>query len=192
MSYILYGSKTSPYVRKLQILMEKLPYEFREVDIYDQHRELFKQVNPIQQIPVLIDGDLTIWDSRQIFNYLNMRYRFQNIDWNDENLLSVIDGLLTAGVNLVLLRKSGLDISSSNMFFERQRDKIESILDYLRPYIKGSALQEWNFHSISLYCFLDWALFREIISLEHRPECRDFLNQHAERAIVKQTQLPKG
>ena len=193
MGYVLYGSKTSPFVRRIRILMDQISHEFKELSIFEeQDASLLKMINPVNQIPVLVDRENTIWDSRVIFNYLNSIHRFQNMDWKDENQLTAIDGALNSGVSLLLMKRSGINISDSLMYVNRQKERIESILDYLKPYIEDEGLQEWNFHSISLYCFLDWANFREIISIENRPECRSFLEQHKTKPSIINTQIPKA
>jgi glutathione S-transferase len=191
MNYLLYGSQTSPFVRRIRILLEDIPYEFREIEIFQADAKLLQEINPVNQIPVLVDGDQKIWDSRQIFTYLNHIHRFQNMDWEDENRLTAIDGALNSAVSLLLLKRSGFEIQSDKMFFNRQRERIDSVLDYLTPFMKQEALEQWNFHSISLYCFLDWATFREIISLDHRPACLKLLHHYAEKNIVKATQIPR-
>ena len=193
MGYVLYGSKTSPFVRRIRILMDQISHEFKELSIFEeQDASLLKMINPVNQIPVLVDRENTIWDSRVIFNYLNSIHRFQNMDWKDENQLTAIDGALNSGVSLLLMKRSGINISDSLMYVNRQKERIESILDYLKPYIEDEGLQEWNFHSISLYSFLDWANFREIISIENRPECRSFLEQHKTKPSIINTEIPKA
>lgn len=192
MSYILYGSQTSPFVRRIRMLMEQLNYEFRELNIFGEHAVELNKINPINQIPVLVDGEVTIWDSRQIFNYLNAFHRFQNMDWEDENKLTAIDGAMNSAVSILLMQRSGINTSEPFMYVKRQKDRIESILDFLEPYIQDQAQNEWNFHSISIYCFLDWAQFRSLIDLTNRPDCIEFLKKYANKEIVRKTAIPKG
>ena len=192
MGYQLYGSKTSPFVRRIRVLLETTPYDFKEMNIFEAQGALeLNKINPINQIPVLIDGENTIWDSRQIFNYLNSIHRFQNMDWNDENFLTAIDGAMNAGVSLLLMKRSGIDTDGPFMYVLRQKERMESILDYLKPYLLDKGLKEWNFHTISLYCFLDWAVFREIIKIDHRPECQNFLHHYKHKSILTLTEIPK-
>jgi glutathione S-transferase len=193
MAYTLYGSQTSPYVRKLRILLHDIQYDFKEMAIFEKEdAEKLNKINPINQVPVLTDGDLTIWDSRQIFNYLNAIHRFQNLTWDDENLLTAIDGMIGSAINLVLLKKSGLDITEDKMFFNRQRDRIKSIESYLENYLTGKGLTEWNYHSISLYCYFDWAIYRGVIKADEHPIALKFLNAHKDRESVKATFIPEG
>ncbi len=192
MGYVLYGSKTSPFVRRIRILLETIPYDFKELNIFEGQDAIdLNKINPINQVPVLTDGETTIWDSRQIFNYLNSFHRFQNMDWQDENMLTAIDGAKDAGVSLLLMKRSGININEPLLYVQRQKERIDSILDYLKPYIRDRALKEWNFHTISLYCFIDWAIFRGMISIENRPECQALLDKYKDLDIVTQTQIPR-
>jgi glutathione S-transferase len=191
MGYVLYGSKTSPFVRRIRILLENIPYDFKEVNIFEgQDAVDLNKINPINQIPVLVDGDNTIWDSRQVFNYLNSLHRFQNMDWQDENLLTAIDGAMSAGVALLLMKRSGIKIDEPLMYVQRQKERMESILDFLKPFIMDQGLKSWDFHTISIYCFLDWALFRGMINIDTKPECLTFLKKHKDRKIVTLTAIP--
>lgn len=193
MGYVLYGSQTSPFVRRIRMMLENIPYDFKELNIFEtQDAVELNKVNPINQVPVLTDGEITIWDSRQIFNYLNAIHRFQNIDWKDENTLTAIDGAMNAGVSLLLMKRSGINTTEPYMYVVRQKDRMDSILDYLKPFIQDHALKTWDFHTASLYCFLDWAVFRGLITLDNRPDCQQMLNMYKDRLIVKRTEIPKG
>ncbi len=191
MTYTLYGSKTSPFVRKVRMLMEDLPYDLKELDIFSpEGAKILNEVNPINQLPALVDGDQKIWDSRQIYNYLCFKHELPRMTWDEENILTAIDSAASSGVAILLMRRSGL--AEDVMYAKRQHERMSSVLDYLKPYLLDNALKEWNFNTMSLYSFLDWALFRNIISIEDRPECQKFLDAHSERQIVKETQIPKA
>ncbi len=174
------------------MLMHDMPYEFKEMNVFEaQDAVLLNKINPLNQIPVLQDGEKTIWDSRQIFQYLNQKHQFQTMNWHDENLLTAIEGAMASGITLLLMKRSGMNIEENFMFTARQKDRIESVLDYLKPSFNDKALKEWNFASMTTFSFLDWATFRNIVSLEKRPECRKFLDQHAHRPDVVATIIPK-
>lgn len=193
MTYTLYGSYTSPFVRRLRMLLENIPHNFSELSVFDpEGAAKLSKINPINQVPVLTDGDQVVWDSRQIFNYLNSIHKIQKMNWNDENSLTAIEGAILAGVNLFMLRRSGVNTQEDIMFINRQKERIESVLNYLKPFIEKEALNTWNFHTMTLYSLLDWGTFREIFSIDHRPECKKFLEIHSHREIVKQTAIPKG
>lgn len=48
--------------------LEFVPFSLRE--LYAPKHDVVKRVNPKEQVPVLVDGDLEIFDSTQIFEYL--------------------------------------------------------------------------------------------------------------------------
>lgn len=192
MGYILLGSKTSPFVRRIRMLMEHVPYELKELNIYETEDSLeLNKVNPVNQIPVLLDGEQKIWDSRQIFNYVNLMHKLHNMNWDDENNLTAIEGAMNSGVTLLLMKRSGMNITEPFMYVNRQKERIDSVLTYMKTYMENEGLKEWNFITMSLYSFLDWARFREIINISDRPECQKFLETHKDRMIVKETEIPK-
>lgn len=192
MSYILIGSQTSPYVRRLRLLMENIPFEFKELNIFETEDALtLNKVNPINQVPVLLDNDQKIWDSRQIFNYLSLKHKLEQLNLEEQNLLTATESALNSGITLFLMKRSGMNIDEPFMYINRQKERIESVLDYLKPYIQNEGLKDWNFITMTLYCFLDWGTFRGILQLANRPECKLFLETHAHRNIVQKTQIPK-
>lgn len=192
MSYILIGSQTSPFVRRMRMLMENIPYEFKEVNVFETDDAIaLNKINPLNQIPVLQDGELTILDSRQIFNYLNLMHKLHNMNWEDENTLTIVTGAMDSGITLLLMKRSGMNINEPYMYVNRQKERIDSVMNYMKPYMSGDGLKEWNFITMSLYCFLDWANFREIIKLSDYPEAEKFLAAHADKAIVKKTAIPR-
>jgi glutathione S-transferase len=192
MAYTLYGSQASPFVRRLRMLMHELPYDFKEMNIFEtQDAVLLNKINPLNQVPVLQHDEKTIWDSRQIFQYLNQLHQFQSLNWKDENLLTGIEGAMDSGIALVLMKRSGMNVEENFMFINRQKERIDSVFDFLEPLLKNRAFTDWNFASMSLYAFMDWGLFRNIINLDQRPECQMFMDTHANRPAVLATAIPK-
>jgi glutathione S-transferase len=73
---LLYDDVFSPYARKVRIaLYEKgLPFERVRALHGDCNRTDFLHVNPRAEVPALVDGDLAIYDSTIICEYLEDRY----------------------------------------------------------------------------------------------------------------------
>ena len=70
----LLGSRTSPYVRKVRIVMaeKKLDYQFVEEDVWGSDAILAS--NPLGKVPCLvIEGSEAVFDSRVIVEYLDAR-----------------------------------------------------------------------------------------------------------------------
>lgn len=78
---------------RLALELLGLPYTLTKVDLFngEQHGEAFKKINPASQVPVLVDGDLTIAESNAIISYLgektgtlwptDLRGRTQALQW---------------------------------------------------------------------------------------------------------------
>lgn len=106
----LYGSLTSPYVRKIRILLaeKKIDCEFKIATPLDD-AELIKKYNPLGKVPFLVrdDGEILI-DSPLIFEYLDNlntphfipekgEARWQALRWQ-----ALADGLIDATVARLL------------------------------------------------------------------------------------------
>lgn len=74
----LYNFPISGNAYKIRLLLSflKLDYELIPVDLFaGEHKtKAFLKLNPRGQVPVLIDDDVTIWDSQAILVYLARKY----------------------------------------------------------------------------------------------------------------------
>ena len=74
----LYGTPVSGNAYKVRLLLSLLGVEFEEIDIDlmagENRTESFLALNPRGQVPVLVDGEVTVWDSQAILVYLARRY----------------------------------------------------------------------------------------------------------------------
>jgi glutathione S-transferase len=69
----LIGSTTSPYVRKVRVVMaeKKLDYEFVDEDVWSPESTI-AQSNPLGKVPCLVmEGGEALFDSRVIVEYLD-------------------------------------------------------------------------------------------------------------------------
>jgi len=72
----LYGTPLSGHVPRVALLLRmlELTYEFIEAPAEVRQSEAFLALNPFGQIPLLVDGELTLADSNAILVYLVKRY----------------------------------------------------------------------------------------------------------------------
>ncbi|HAT4516180.1 TPA: glutathione S-transferase [Serratia marcescens] len=72
----LYGTSLSGHVHRVALLLRMLalPYAWVEASAEVRQSAAFRRLNPLGQIPVLQDGDLTLADSNAILVYLVKRY----------------------------------------------------------------------------------------------------------------------
>lgn len=73
----LHGFPMSPNTRRAQLALEEsgLPYELVPVDlITGEHRKPdYAGLNPTMRVPTLVDGDLRLWESNAILEYIAAR-----------------------------------------------------------------------------------------------------------------------
>ena len=118
--------------------------------------------NPLMQVPTLVDADHVIFDSDHIAQYLTRKYdlndRF-NVLTTDINLLnsrSVMNGIMSAGVEIVLAQRSGIDTTAFGRF-----DKVYSAIENGLSWLENQAglfnipLSYTNFHLTCLWDHLD-------------------------------------
>lgn len=73
---ILHGTELSGHAHRVELLLRmlELPYRFVAAPAAVRLSPEFARLNPLRQIPVLQDGDLTLADSNAILVYLAKRY----------------------------------------------------------------------------------------------------------------------
>jgi glutathione S-transferase len=73
---VLHGTELSGHTHRVELLLRMLGLDFRFVAAPADVRSSpeFRKLNPLGQIPVLQDGDLTLADSNAILVYIAKRY----------------------------------------------------------------------------------------------------------------------
>lgn len=184
----LYGSTTSPYVRRLRVWLENVPHEFMHIDIFsEQGRATLKSINPALKVPMLVDDWQAVFDSRVIYNYLNHKLGKEVTTADDENAITLINAANDSYVELLLLSRSGIDVQQDALFFNLQRERIQSTLQVLEEQVKLGAFEYWHFPAICLYCLVDWVLFRQMNDFAEFPELQAFHQRHQGRKILQAT-----
>lgn len=181
----LIGSNTSPFVRRIRLLLAGLPYTYTQLDIYAEGRAALARQTPILKVPVLIDNNQPIYDSRVIARYLQQTHGIgEPLSWEEENRLTIIDAALESLVMLLLGQRSGLDTSTEVMIYRLQRERIARSLDSLEHEVMEGNFRLWRYPAICLYTLLDWADFRALINLRDYPRLQEFRDTHAQREDV--------
>ena len=198
MSYQLFGSYTSPFARKIRLLLMNEPinemkFEFTPINYFEEAgNKLLREKSPFNQLPVLMDGDQAIYESRVMFNYLAQKYKLKALSIAEENILSAIDTCLSSAINLFSLEKGGIDIhSGQNYFIEREKNRIPSLLNYITDWTRQQKPEvNWNYLTMSLYSALVWMEFRKVYNLKEHPEMKLFLARFKNCPSVKETEIP--
>lgn len=167
----LIGSYTSPYVRKVHVmLIEKaLPFEL-VIDPPWEATTHVPDINPLGKVPALVADDGEVFaDSNVIAEYLENLHvapAFLPADpmarLRVRNLTMLADGITDAGVALMLERKRPPEIQQAG-WMERQRGKIERGLDALERHAShGECLHPDGFGlaDVAIACCVAWLDFR--------------------------------
>ena len=166
----LYGSQTSPYVRRIRLLLAELPCEFIKLNILDSaDRETLAAINPTLRIPMLDDAGQTIFDSGVIYRYLAAKTNATPLSWYQENQLTVINAVNDSLVMLYQCSRSGLDTNDDKLFFNLQRERIAMSLYVLEQQAANAEFANWQYPAMALYSLLDWVAFRELLELDDYP-----------------------
>ena len=153
----LIGSSTSPYVRKVRIVMaeKKLDYQFITDNVWGDDTTV-AQSNPLGKVPCLVmEGGEAVFDSRVIVEYMDTlspvgkliptlgRERAEVKTWE-----ALADGVLDASI-LVRLEATWTGRSAqqrSQAWIERQMQKVHASLKAMsrglgeKPYCSGAHL----------------------------------------------------
>ena len=147
--------------------------------------------NPTMKVPMLEDGDHVVFDSRVIFRYLSTKLSWAPLNWTQENRLTLIDAVNDSFVQLLLLRRSELDIASDSLYMRLHKERVEKVMDTLEQQVVQGCYQGWEYPAMCLYSLLDWVVFRELYPLDDHPGLLDFMQQHHHRICVTATD-PRG
>ena len=184
----LYGSTTSPYVRRLKIWLNNDNYQFIELDIMSKEgHEILKQKNPTLKVPVLFDDNQAIYDSNIIYRYLNQKFDREHLTWDDENNLTLINAANDSFVELLLLDRSGVSPDSDIMFIKRQIARTKGLMTLLNEKVANGEFDQWHYPAISLFCLVDWIMFRELFDVSELNALTDFVSEHQDKAGIKES-----
>jgi len=170
-NFRLIASTTSPYARKVRIVMaeKRIECQLELVDVWSPDTRI-QDFNPLGKVPCLImeDGG-AVFDSRSIVEYLDMltpvghlipsngRERVEVRTWE-----ALADGLLDAAI-LVRLEAQRPPEQQSPAWIARQMSKVQAALRSAsnglgeRPWCNG---QSYTLADIALGCALGWLDYR--------------------------------
>ncbi len=174
------------------MIQNSIPFEMRVLDFVNSEADAvtLAKETPINKVPLLVDGDQKIFDSRVIVNHLIQKHKLRSLTLDEENIVSTIYGCLDAGVVLFLMRRDGFDVSGPGFFLSRQRQRIPDGIHFVTPWalsLDPTNTSDWNYASMSLYAFLYWAEARELLKISDYPSMVTFMSRFADAPGVEAT-----
>ena len=184
----LYGSQTSPYVRRIRLLLSQTVHEFVNLNIFaGADRDTLAAINPALRIPMLEDGEHVIFDSGVIYRYLAPKLGLAALSWYQENQLTVINAVNDSLVMLLQCNRSGLDTNDDKLFFNLQRERVATSLFVLEQQAANGEFAKWDYVAMALYSLIDWTLFRELMELDDYPALLAFAASNSQQQMIAQT-----
>ncbi len=201
----LIGSNTSPYVRKVRIVMaeKKLDYQYELEDVWSDATTIGAS-NPLGKVPCLImeDGG-AVFDSRVIVEYLDTltpvgklipasgRERAEVKCWE-----ALADGLLDAGILMRLEETQRQPEERSSKWVTHQRKKIDAGMHAISTGLGEGAWcngSHYTLADIAVGCALGWIAFRfpDIAWQDEYPNLARLTDKLAERPSFRET-VPKA
>jgi glutathione S-transferase len=192
----LIGAITSPYVRKVRVVMaeKKLDYQFVTEDVWAADTQIAKS-NPLGKVPCLVmEGAEAVFDSRVIVEYLDTlspvgklipapgRERAEVKTWE-----ALADGLLDAAVlaRLEATWPGRSESERSPAWIDRQMAKINASLKAMarglgeKPFCSGIHL---SLSDVAVGCALGYLDFR-FPALDWRSEHPNLAKLYAKMAL---------
>lgn len=199
----LYGSITSPFVRRVRFLCHEIGQSFTLIDsLTEAGQAALREKNPIWKVPCAeIDG-LVLWDSHTIIDYLTEKYqghpkllrRAQGAEyWRERNLVSAADGCVESAINVFYLKKDGVQVTEV-AYLKKQMARVESILTWLKSQLNGNYFTAENrigMPELTFYCILDWLRFRAMYAVNDDPILSNYLEFHRPHPGFAATRLPE-
>lgn len=182
----LYGSQTSPYVRRIRLLLATTAHEFINLNIFTgEGRQTLAAINPALRIPMLDDAGQVIFDSGVIYRYLAAKLGVAPLSWYQENQLTVINAVSDSLVMLLQCSRSGFDTNDDKLFFNLQRERVATSLYVLEQQAANNEFANWDYVAMALYSLVDWTLFRELMEFDDYPALLAFVAQNKTQPMIK-------
>lgn len=202
----LFGTTTSPFVRRVRVLAleQGVPFSFIDVRTAEGDAQL-RALTPIWKVPTVrfVAGDLAgtvAWDSRVIMDALTRDGwgplrgppATPALAIEEENVVNAVDEALLALIGIFYVEKDGH--AASAPVHQKNRARAESILTWLGTRVRGGlyvgphgAGHGFGRSELALVTALDWMALRRMTDLSRHPELLCFRAGWAERPSLQAT-----
>ncbi len=196
----LYGTITSPFVRRARIVAAELGLECELLEsASDAGQARLREVTPIWKVPVAeLDGQL-VFDSHVITELLLARVPEGPLaplalgDLTARNVISVADGALDSLINAFYFAREGIT-SDKAPYLKKQHARAESALSWLDSRADGpwlTAARKLGLPEIAVGTALAWMRFRDVYPIARHQRLMTVLEALEERPSFANTK-PAG
>jgi glutathione S-transferase len=190
----IYGTHTSPYVRRVRIVAHELGLAHELIDASTETGlAALRAVTPIWKMPVAeIDG-VPVFDSAVINETLLRMHGHGPLsvlapsDLAQRNVITVIDGALDSLINCLYLGRDGITAEQAS-YLQKHRERATSAMTWLEQRVDAG--DRFGLVEIALCTALGWMRFRNMYPIEGHPTLLRCFDQHSERPSLAATRPP--
>lgn len=189
----LFGTTTSPYVRRVRIVAAELGVATRLVDTNDADGQAqLREASPVWKVPTAVfegDGQIVL-DSHAITEELMLRHGpgplqpFDPRDIGAKNAIAIADGALDGLINVLYLRRDGIDATP---YLKKHEQRARACMQWLDERIDGLFGETLGLPEIAVLTTVDWMRFREMYPVVDHPRLLERLARWRERPSVAGT-----
>jgi glutathione S-transferase len=206
----LHYTPGSFFSRKVRIVLAEkgLPFESRvEGSSRGRSAASFAAINPVLKVPVLIDGEHTLFESDLIIEYLLRTYPGNASEtaapplaaemtrrtrhWEDAKTLVVLNDAADTMLNLRYWKANGLAVETVD-YGRKQQSRFHSCLDWLEQSAtaEGFIPGLFSIQDIALLCMLDYVdargdYLQGLLEWRGRPRIEAIVARYRDRPSVK-------
>ncbi|HVZ31994.1 MAG TPA: glutathione S-transferase N-terminal domain-containing protein [Polyangiaceae bacterium] len=196
---ILYHSLTSPYARKVRVLLLEKKVPFDAVNVAESARPVSEH-NPLGKVPtLLLDDGTVLFDSSVISETLEALYPSPALLPADIRARALVrrwealsDGICDVLVPVIIEARRPAE-QQDRAYSERLEAKVRACFDYIEPLVDGREHlgNAFSLADISLVCALGYTRLRRPGLLEGRAKLAAYLDRQLARPSLRDTIPPQ-
>lgn len=195
---LLFHSLTSPYARKVRVLLLEKQLHVESVNVADSGRAASEK-NPLGKVPTLVLDDGTVlFDSRVITEALDALYpvpRLIPVAPRERAVVrhfeALADGICDVLIPVIQDSRRPPELRDA-AYTQKLLGKVEAGLDYIEPLVEGRALvgEVFSLADIALTCALGYVNLRRPELLDGRQTLNTYVARQLERPSLAETLPP--
>lgn len=180
----------SPFARAIRILLEELGLDYEREELTSALADPAEA--PTLQVPAFQEGDMRLWGSGLIADYLLSQRGARSIEslgvagsiwrdgheWEDKLLFETIQTFGTAATTISQMTWTGIGVAG-NAHLQRSAERMDRILNWLEPQLGSEGYgflgETLSAQDIFLVCHIDFVRARPLgieLDFDHRPGIR--------------------
>jgi glutathione S-transferase len=195
----LYGTLTSPFVRRVRAVALELGVEVQLVDVSQPHgQELLAAISPIAKVPVAeLDGSLWFDSHAIVAEMLAARGHGtlrvpKSFTAAESNFMVAVDGALEPAIRQFYFRRDKLAIDDLP-YMVKERERVRAVMTWLERQVRPpwcTRQDGFGLAELWLITALDWMTYRDAYPVDDHPRLLEVRAAHRERASLRETLPP--